>query len=607
MFQLSIISVLNAAHLKEHILVAARIDGSQQVPSISSSARGVAGLVFNAMRDSMCVSVSFTGLTGPLTGAHIHEGLPGVNGNILIDLTSGINGNLISSTVTGLNLPLSLISKILAGECYINLHTAANPNGEIRGQLLLEADKSFQVTLNGLQEVPSVITNAYGTGYFNLSKDASKIKYLIVMQGLSAPLTGAHLHLGQPGISGPITIDLTSSISGNTISGVISNPTVDLMDSLNAGSIYLNVHNSIFPSGEIRGQLINEQRYLYFDAIVNGAQEVPAVITSATGIAAVKLNTTFDSLWVEAVADGLSGPIMGAHFHNGNPGISGPIELDLTSFINGNKIMGVITGSALTTTLINKFIRGEIYINMHTTNQPAGEIRGQIYRLIREGYTVFMNGNQEVPAVNSIATGTGIVSIDRDQDNAHFMIVASNITPTGAHFHNAIAGQSGGVIYDLFPFYSNDAMYGYWKSTDSIPFTVAQSVRFRNDSVYVNLHTVANPGGEIRGQVKRGFICQDFTTGIQFAATSGNASILIYPNPAINQLQIKMNFAKTGEKQILLYSALGQQLYNRNISVTDNESTNTIDISKLKSGLYKLMVVDEDGNIVTETFQKHTF
>ncbi len=597
----------NGAHLRDHILVAARIDGIQQVPQVTTNALGVASLMINGTRDTLCLTASFDGLSGPLTAAHIHEGLPGMNGGVLVDLSTGINGNMISFTLSGAALSSSLLSKILSGECYINLHTAANPNGEIRGQLLVEADKAFQFTMDGMQEVPVTITNAYGTGVFILSKDNSKIKYLVVMQGLSGALTGAHLHLGQPGIAGPVIVDLTSSIAGNIIAGVISNPAAALLDSMNAGSIYLNVHNAMFPSGEIRGQLMNSQQYLYFDAIINGAQQVPLVPTAAGGVAAIKMNTTLDSLWVDVVADGLTGPITSAHFHNGNPGVNGGVEIDLTNFINGNKIMGTVTGSALTTELINKFLKGEIYINLHTAAFPNGEIRGQVYRLLREGYNLMLSGDQEIPAVTTSASGAGIVSIDRDQDNAHFMIVASGIMANGAHFHNAVAGQSGGVIYDLTPYYMNNGIFGYWKSSDATPFTTAQSIRFRNDSVYVNLHTVANPGGEIRGQVMRGFNCSSLTTGI-FTVTNNNVSTFtIFPNPAIDDLQIQFISAESGLKELFIYNTLGQKMEGYAFSVPAGQSVETVDVTTIPAGLYKVVIVDENGKTESRSFQKHTF
>lgn len=79
MLQFSIVSVSHAAHLRDHLLVAARIDGAQQVPAITTIAQGVAGLMINNTRDSVCVSVSFSGLSRPLVAAHIHEGLAGMN------------------------------------------------------------------------------------------------------------------------------------------------------------------------------------------------------------------------------------------------------------------------------------------------------------------------------------------------------------------------------------------------------------------------------------------------------------------------------------------------------------------------------------------------
>jgi hypothetical protein len=75
--------------------------------------------------------LTFSGLTGPATAAHIHMGAVGKAGNVLIPLcapcTSGAHGKATLSAA---------MKKALAHhKLYVNVHTAKNPNGEIRGQL----------------------------------------------------------------------------------------------------------------------------------------------------------------------------------------------------------------------------------------------------------------------------------------------------------------------------------------------------------------------------------------------------------------------------------------------------------------------------------------
>ena len=582
-------TLMNAGHLRSQLLVSAKLDGMQEVPSVNTNALGVAGFTLNDTRDSLCVNITWTGLTGPVTGIHIHEGARGANGGVVTDLTPYINGNRISVVLTGADVSMNNVSKLLSGMFYLNIHTALNPNGEIRGQLELETDWTYTSVLDGAQEVPSVNTAAYGTGFFMVSKDLSVIRYNVVVQDLSGAISGAHLHYGAAGTNGGVAEDLSPMVNGNVISGMISNPSAMLLDSMMMGKVYLNVHTANNPSGEIRGQLMTNMRYIYFDASLDGMQEVPMVNTNAKGTAAFKLNTTMDTLWYDIVATDLSGAIGGIHLHNAPINMNGGVEVDLTPSVMGNRVMGMITGSTLTTTLINKMLTGDIYINIHTAANANGEIRGQVYRAAREGYNINLDGMQEVPAVTTLATGSGVVSVDRNQSNAHVMIVANGITPNGAHFHNAVMGQNGPVIFDLTPWWMNGGAFGYWKSSDTPPFNVANSVKFRNDSVYVNLHTTLNPNGEIRGQVLRGFSCGMLTTGVE--DMNATNTINVFPNPTSDVLNITFS-SGSADRVVEVVDVTGRVVYSTNVQGTENRIS--ILVNGWTKGLYLVRVIENN-------------
>ncbi|GCD79912.1 CHRD domain-containing protein [Schleiferia thermophila] len=607
LFSLAIGMLLNAlnavtGHLTEKLLMSAKLDGSQEVPAVSTNALGVAGILLNSTRDTACIDITVTGLSGPITGIHIHEGDPGMNGPVVIDLTPFVSGFRISTILTGMQLTQQTISKLLSGKYYINVHTAAHPAGEIRGQIYLETDWAFSTKLDGSQEVPPVMTPAYGVGFFNLSKDLSKITYQIVTQNLSGPITAAHLHYGAIGVNGGVAVDLTSNINGNVISGVINNPSQMLLDSLMSSKIYINVHTNMHPGGEIRGQLMNEKRYLYFDAIIDGMQEVPPVATNAKGVATVMLNTTLDTLWYDIVADGLSGPITSAHFHNAPMGSNGPVAVDLTSSIMGNRISGMVTGAALSNAFINQLLVGDIYINIHTAAHPSGEIRGQVYRVAREGYTISLDGMQEVPPVMTSAFGTGIVSIDRNQDNAHFMIVSHGLESNAIHFHKGVAGQNGPVIFDITPLWMNNGAFGFWKSSDQMPFTLQNSIQFRHDSVYVNVHTMAHPNGEIRGQVTRNSSCLSQTIGIDEEFFTEADAIKIYPNPAAEWLNVQIENTFDKNSFLSISDVTGKIVYSQQLP-SGSAIVHKINVQNLNSGVY-IIKVQTSNKAIQKKFVK---
>ena len=111
---LLISTTASAAHLREHLLLAAKMDGAQEVPAVVTNAIGIASFMLNPTRDTVCVDITVTGLSGPLVGIHIHDGEAGTNGGVLIDLSSFISGNRITTILTGANATPAAIAKMLS-------------------------------------------------------------------------------------------------------------------------------------------------------------------------------------------------------------------------------------------------------------------------------------------------------------------------------------------------------------------------------------------------------------------------------------------------------------------------------------------------------------
>ena len=114
---------------------------------------------------------------------------------------------------------------------------------------------------------------------------------------------------------------------------------------------------------------------------------------------------------------------------------------------------------------------------------------------LAEDVKVMLSGDQEVPPVSTQAKGSGDIKINSDK-TVSGSITVSGLNPTAAHIHEGAAGKNGGVIIPLTK--SGD--------TFSVPagakLTDAQYEAFKKGDLYVNVHTAANPGGEIRAQLK---------------------------------------------------------------------------------------------------------
>ena len=106
---------------------------------------------------------------------------------------------------------------------------------------------------------------------------------------------------------------------------------------------------------------------------LTGAEETPPVTTSATGTGAIKIAAD-KSVSGTVKTAGIEGTV--AHIHVGAPGQSGPPIITLTKGADGQ--WSVPAGSKLTEDQYASFKAGNLYVNVHSAEHKAGEIRGQM-------------------------------------------------------------------------------------------------------------------------------------------------------------------------------------------------------------------------------------
>jgi CHRD domain-containing protein len=136
--------------------------------------------------------------------------------------------------------------------------------------------------LSGFQEVPVLSTSGHGTFEARINKDDTAFDWTLTYGDLVGNVTQSHIHFGQPGVNGGISIWLCGTAAlpgpagtapcptpGGTVTGTASAATVvgpsgqgiaagefaEILAAIRAGKAYANVHSTTYPGGEIRAQL----------------------------------------------------------------------------------------------------------------------------------------------------------------------------------------------------------------------------------------------------------------------------------------------------------------------------------------------------------------
>ena len=125
--------MISAAGQAETMVFKAALDGASEVPPTTSAGTGTATATLDTATKKLGWEVTYTGLSGPALAAHIHgPAEPGKNAPVVIPFT----GSRVSPIKGAKILTAAQMADLEAGKDYVNIHTAANKGGEIRGQLM---------------------------------------------------------------------------------------------------------------------------------------------------------------------------------------------------------------------------------------------------------------------------------------------------------------------------------------------------------------------------------------------------------------------------------------------------------------------------------------
>jgi hypothetical protein len=254
------------------------------------------------------------------------------------------------------------------------------------------APRYYSATLTGANELPPA-GDPNGRAKALVRIDGSQVTFAFSWKGVATP-TMAHVHQAAAGVDGPVVVPLFTSALPATSTAAAGSVMVDdasLVQAITAdpAGFYLNLHTGEYPAGAVRGQLTPLRRPaeplslisgLPLQSIMDGAHETPAAgDPDGRGVGLVRASgrrVDYALAW-----DGIGTPTM-AHLHVGAAGAAGPV---VVPFFMGAlpdslfAVAGQVDGLSKALVTDVRTHPGSYYTNVHTTEFPAGAVRGQLF------------------------------------------------------------------------------------------------------------------------------------------------------------------------------------------------------------------------------------
>jgi hypothetical protein len=354
--------------------------------------------------------------------------------------------------------------------------------------------------LQSSQETPNVDAPGSGVVIVKYNMSTKALELFGDYAGLTAAISGSHIHRGAPGAAGPIAITLNNSGDTTGTLAVTATLSQPQEDSLLAGNMYANVHTTTNPGGELRAQLTltTDGQTTLLTGKFQGAQEVPPTPSTATGAAYALVDMGNDSIYVTGSYTGLLAPSNDAHVHLEKPGFTGDVLFPVR---HSSSTAGTVHAmTSVTPAQATTILGGGSYVNLHTSEYPGGEIRAQLVNNTTVRYLAGeLKGSNEVPGNSSTSRGTVIVIYNTE---TNFLQLAGDYQKlsdavSAAHIHRGAPGVVGPVAIPL--------TISHLDSTGTISvdttLTDQQEDSLLAGNMYVNVHNNKFPDGEIRAQL----------------------------------------------------------------------------------------------------------
>jgi hypothetical protein len=224
-------------------------------PAVTTAATGSGSFTINYATGQISGNIVLTGIT--VTGAEIGDAYAGSSSAALFSLNPNVgNANEWDVPTAFGGLDAGQRADLAAGKLYVLVRSAANPNGELRAQLLPTGFSVKVAALTGGAEVPPVVTSASGMVAVTMDSAGMMAAVHVNVSGISA--TGAEVDDCLPGMAcsmlAPLAVDALDA--NHYFNDAVTLTNTQVTDFTN-GYWYANVVSAAHVMGELRGQIVN--------------------------------------------------------------------------------------------------------------------------------------------------------------------------------------------------------------------------------------------------------------------------------------------------------------------------------------------------------------
>ena len=498
----------------------AMLYGEQQNPPILTD--GMGGVVIEVTRDSMFVSGAFA-LEAPLapiggTGLHLHSGMFGQNGAVVLPLTADVAPDSLSGVLArsanAFARDPALVDAMRERSVYVNVHSLAYPAGEVRGQVVGYGNSVYHsyvsyadptpfpdagASLRVLAEKVALSDNVTYSGSYS-GWGGLPAGFVPFLQ-LSNPQTGA----------GYLAFPAADQRDGNGTSGIIPATTEALDADGQAGLFGRYLTRAGFATGA--GSVLFDDDFAHeckrvFYAQTTASQVVPNSSTPEGG--EVYVEYYGDRIAVNAFIGAPGATVSGLGLNAGLAGQVGDplIGINAIPTLNFVAVLPAQNNLAIEPDTAARLRDRAVYVELARVGGDETALRGQLLPRANVVYHAPLAAGQAVPGQGpSPANGAIVAEVTGQRVNlsGSFDELAGGFNPAiagGAHLHGNIAGRTGGIIAPLVTFAaSGDTAGEFFAQDNELTASAGLLDSMLRRQVYVNLHSLTRPAGELRGQV----------------------------------------------------------------------------------------------------------